>query len=105
MQNEYQTIIITDDEMKQHPYIDENRKCNFYRFVAERFGGFDNLKSIDCTKINVAKNIQTSWYEAIRSNPIMNESDLTMHLLLSGPKVNESLPDNTIELEEGAISY
>lgn len=66
----------------------------------------------DCTKINVAENIQDNFYEYYaqqvrETDPTLNESDIrvgtTMLLVMSGPKVDKSLKANEVEIFDGFI--
>lgn len=66
----------------------------------------------DCTKINVAENIQDNFYEyyaqqARETDPTLNESDIrvgtTMLLVMSGPKVDSTLKANEVEIFDGFI--
>lgn len=81
--------------------------------------GYENPSEIkyDCTKINVAANIQDGFYEhytniikesAIRENNIyISDHDIkvgiTMHLAMSGPKVDTTLKANEVEVFDGFI--
>ena len=76
--------------------------------------GYENPSEIkyDCTKINVAANIQDGFYEhyteLIREDYAnMPESeiraDITIHLAMSGPKVDNTLKENEIEVFDGFI--
>ena len=71
----------------------------------------DKLK-YDCRNINVAKNIQDGFYEyytalAKDEDPNASETDITisitMTLAMCGPKVDENLADNKVEVFEGFI--
>lgn len=62
----------------------------------------------DCTKINVAKNIQDGFFVHYKeSNPHASEGDFNMQmgmlLLNYGPKVDETLVDDEVEVFEGFI--
>ncbi len=66
----------------------------------------------DCRKICVAKNIQDGFYNhyiknARETNPNANITDvkvsITMMLLLNGPKVDENLKANEVEIFDGFI--
>lgn len=69
--------------------------------------GYKN-KLYDCTKINVARNIHDGFLKYYRETiPHTNESDLRMSvsmlLLNYGPKVDESLADDEVEIFNGFI--
>lgn len=64
----------------------------------------------DCCKVNVAQNIQDGIYEkyiALGKEEKISEYDvrigITMLLACSGPKVDETLADNEVEVFEGFI--
>jgi hypothetical protein len=74
--------------------------------------GYANTSEIkyDCTKINVAENIQDGFYEyylaLIRENDIYSHenearADITMLLAMSGPKVDQTLKANEVEVFDG----
>lgn len=105
MKNDYMIIRLTDEEVKSNPFMTKEGKAPFYRLVCEKIGlDFDNIKSLDCTKINVARNIQDAWYDYAKENDITT-FDLTMCLAMSGPKAPEELEENTVELEDGVIEW
>ena len=84
-----------------------------YEAAAKEMGHNDTSKiKFDCTKINVAENIQDGFYEhylaLIKENDIYaheNEAraDITLVLAMSGPKVNTSLKVNEVEIFDGFI--
>jgi len=62
----------------------------------------------DCTKINVARNIQSGFFKHYKETiPHKYESDLRMSvsmiLLNYGPKVDNNLADNEVEVFSGFI--
>ena len=64
----------------------------------------------DCCKVNVAQNIQDGIYEkyiALGKEQKISEYDvrmgITMLLACSGPKVDEALEDDEVEVFEGFI--
>lgn len=76
--------------------------------------GYTNTKELqfDCRKINVAKNIQDGFYAyytelAKATDPNTSETDvrveITMLLAMGGPKVNEDLADDEVEVFDGFI--
>ena len=104
MQNKYTLFRMTDEEIKAYPFLTADGKAGFYRFVGERIAPYDSITSIDCTKVNVATNIQEEWFDYAKHHGIAS-ADLSMALLMSGPKALETLQKNYVELEEGAITY
>ena len=79
--------------------------------VATAMGHADVSKlEYDCCKVNVAKNIQDGFYErytAIGREQNLSDEDvrasITMLLVISGPKVDENLADNEVEVFDGFI--
>lgn len=76
--------------------------------------GYTNIKELqfDCRKINVAKNIQDGFYDYYTEldktiDPNASETDIqvvvTMLLAVSGPKVDENLSDDEVEVFDGFI--
>lgn len=85
----------------------------FYEAVATEMGcaDVDNLK-YDCRNINIAANIQDNFYEyyagkAKETSPAPSENDIrvgtTMLLVMSGPKVDDALNPNEVEIFDGFI--
>jgi hypothetical protein len=77
-----------------------------YDTVANILGYKNTL--YDCTKINVARNIHDSFLKYYRETiPHRYESDLRMSvsmlLLNYGPKVDETLADDEVEVFNGFI--
>lgn len=85
----------------------------FYEAVAKGIGHFNTSKlHYDCTKINIAENIQDKFYEyyaqqARETDPTVSENDIktgiTMLLIKSGPKVDKTLKANEVEIFDGFI--
>lgn len=84
-----------------------------YEAAAKEMGYTDTSGiKFDCTKINVAENIQDGFYEyylaLIRENDIYSHenearADITLVLVTSGPKVDKSLKENEVEIFDGFI--
>lgn len=85
----------------------------FYDSVAREMG-YTDLSEIryDCTKIDIAENIQDGFYEyyaaiARETTQALSDSDITtgitMLLVMSGPKVNKDLKANEVEVFDGFI--
>lgn len=104
MKNNYMTIEMTNEEIKANPFFNVDSTQDFYHFIGEKFAPYDEIKSIDCTKINVAKNIEESWYEYGEEKGIPYW-EVGMLLVMSGPKALDHLMPNIVELEDGAIEY
>ena len=77
--------------LQQQPWVTVPGDCNY-----------------DCTKINVARNIQNGFFQYYRETiPHKYESDLRMSvsmiLLNYGPKTNDALADYEVEVFNGFI--
>lgn len=100
-----QIIKLNDAQVTENPFITHDGKSAFYNLI-EQLCAKENktVKSIDCTKINIAQNIQTSWYDYAKAHNI-DTTDLTISLLFAGPKALENIPDNTVEVLDNCITY
>ena len=88
--------------------VDYHVDDNWYEYRENR-----NLKiKYNCTKINVAENIQDDFYEYYaekikEEQPTLSENDIktgiTMLLVMSGPKVDNALKANEVEVFDGFI--
>lgn len=85
----------------------------FYEAVATEMG-YSNINNLeyDCRKINIAANIQDKFYAfytdvAKRNDKTLSDNDIkvgtTILLAMSGPKVDETLKANEVEIFEGFI--
>ena len=80
------TCLLTDDEIKDNPFIGPNGEASFYRFVVEKIIGvsFDD-NTFDCREIDVAQNIQERWFTLAKLDELrrkgfnMTEEDLLQH--------------------------
>lgn len=94
----------------------EDQKCGIVQLFDSiaRDIGYKNAHELnyDCRKINVAKNIQDMFYEYYaqltkEADKTMPDSEIkvstTMLLAMCGPKVDEELADNEVEIFEGFI--
>lgn len=87
--------------------------AELYEAAAKEMGYTDtNGIKFDCTKINVAENIQDGFYEyylaLIKENDIYSHenearADITLLLVMSGPKVDNTLKANEAEIFDGFI--
>lgn len=81
----------------------------FYDVIAEKLGYSDTSElQYDCRKINVAPNIQDSFFVQYReAYPDLSESDLNVHvgmlLVCSGPKMDATLKENEVEVFDGFV--
>ena len=87
----------------------------FYDAIATEMG-YDNINDLeyDCRKINIAANIQDNFYSyytdvAKRNDKTLSDNDIkvgtTILLAMSGPKVDETLKVNEVEIFEGFICH
>lgn len=96
-------ITLTPEQVKAHPLI--RKKGNkdipilFYDFLAEHEHIPDNTM-IQCTHVNIAKNIQDAWYNYVQEQKLMSEYEFTNVLLWKGPKAVDYLDDNTVKLKD-----
>lgn len=84
-----------------------------YETVAKEMGYVDTKElQFDCRKINIAKNIQDGFYTyytelAKITDPYVSETEvqveITMLLAMGGPKVDENLTDDEVEVFDGFI--
>lgn len=81
-------------------FIKEMSLATFYENVAEEFG-VEMPDMYDCTKINVAVNIYDQWYEQWAKETNIPDCELSMHLLMRGPKVDGKLQDDEVEILPG----
>lgn len=97
---------LNHEELKENPFV-LNGKAAFYHYLFETLTGKDydtDCQSMDCRRINIAKNIQDSWYDSATEQGI-DHTSLTMNLALCGPKVNQELLDDEVEIEQNAIQF
>lgn len=102
--------------MKMSKFLISNEPMSIiecYEAIARQMG-YAHTKKLhyNCTKVNVAQNIQDGFYEfytkkETRSNPNVNTRELqvqiTMLLAMSGPKVDAELKANEVEVFDGFI--
>ena len=95
---------MTDKQIAEHPFVKDGLPA-FYYFVTRCLGHNPEADDIrfDCRKITIAKNIQDYWMDNLPQG--VSRTSLAMGLCMSGPKVNDKLEDNEIEVEEGFIEY
>lgn len=100
-----QTITLTNEQIEKNPFVTKDKELAFYNLI-EKLCEKTNHKitRIDCTKINVAKNIQDSWYTYAKNNNIDTKA-LTMSLAFAGPKALYRIPENTVEILDECIRY
>ena len=86
-----------------------------YQVIAEEMGydSTDKRLRYDCRKICISKEMQQMLYESYEAMyPEQFQRDrrgaklsVTMLLATSGPKVNQELDADMVEIEEGFLSY
>ena len=91
-------VCLSDEQMKQV-------LTPFYETVASVAGYEVKQEDIfDCTKVNVAVNVQENIIAAYQvKDASLERSSVISVLLVAGPKVNAGLPDNTVEIFDGYI--
>ena len=99
----------------EHEMLAGKNLAGLYDAIAEKLG-FDILDEslrYDCRKVCISENIQKMLYETYEAqNPQAFLADreqaafeVARLLLLYGPKVDASLPDNTVRAQEGFAFY
>ena len=77
----------------------------FYKNVAMELGHVETeTTKYDCREINVANNIQDSWFKYYKENYGASQVDVAMLLFMSGAKVDKDLADNEVEVFDGFIT-
>lgn len=91
-------VRLSDEQMKQV-------LTPFYETVASMAGyGIKQTDVFDCTKVNVAANVQENIIVAYQEKEAsLERSSVISLLLMAGPKVDAGLPDNTVEIFDGYI--
>lgn len=85
----------------------------FYDSIAREMG-YEHTSDLqyDCRKVNIAPNIQDNFYTyytrlAMETEPQLSDNDIkvgiTMTLAMSGPKVDDTLKANEVEIFDGFI--
>lgn len=77
----------------------------FYEMLASVAGyEVEQVDMFDCTKVNVAANVQENIIAAYQEKDTsLEKSSVISILLMAGPKVDVGLPDNTVEIFDGYI--
>ena len=99
----------------EHEMLAVKNLAGLYDAIAEKLG-FDILDEslrYDCRKICISKEMQQMLYESYEAMyPEQFQRDrrgaklsVTMLLATSGPKVNQELDADMVEIEEGFLSY
>lgn len=81
-------------------FIKEMSLATFYENVAKEFG-VNTPDKYDCTKISVAVNIYDQWYAQWKEEVNVSNYELSVHLLMCGPKVDSNLCENEVEILPG----
>lgn len=120
----YTTYKMTDEEIETYPFLGKDGEPAFYNYILEKVCGVkhDEIDYCRCSEIDVAKNIQESWFEKEKQRIIdeyvakygyepdehtLKEANagLMMRLAINGPKAMEDLPDNMIRISDTFIEY
>lgn len=74
---------------------------DIYDTVLETLGAYNpDHCTYDCKHINVSSNIR----QIVRDGYGNNETDFAMAWICYGPKEDETLPDDTVAIEDGFIT-
>ena len=94
-------LTLTENEVKNNPFITKTGAAAFYKFLVQEVLGRDYDKTtLDCRKINVSEDISESWSDYAKENNI-DAVGYGMLMLNQGPKTLDTLPDMTVELLDG----
>ncbi len=74
--------------------------AEFYKNVAAAMGISTARVKYDCTKITVARNIQSNIFETLDAQST-DPCHTGMSWCVSGPKTDDALPDDTVEVFDG----
>lgn len=97
-------LTLTPEQIENHPFIKDGH-ASFYNLIQTLCNPKGKeIRSLDCTKILIANNIQDSWFENAKKTGL-DTTDLGMVLLCHGPKVDTTLSDNTVLLEPNCITF
>ncbi len=96
---------MSETEIKNAPFITAKGEPKFYTLLRKKFAlPTQNVKAIDCRKILISNNIFESW-DAYAKNNHISKSDFTLAFVMNGPKVDDTLPDNTVVIKDGCFTY
>jgi hypothetical protein len=93
-------ITLTTEEL-ENLSLDE-----FYELIGKKVYPVFDLSEVqyDCTFINIANNIQEKWFNYY-SRQGNSMTSIAMLLVIGGPKVNNSLNDNEVEIFDGFVDF
>lgn len=102
-------IALSADQVRDNPFVDAEGRASFYRMAVDVAcapfrKNYDDVESLDCTRILVSADIQDSWVESMQEMGHSQES-IMMTLANWGPKADKSLPERTVVFQEGAIAF
>ena len=102
-------LALTQDEVRDNPFVDGNGDAAFYRKAvsvacAPLRKDYEDVASLDCTRILVSPDIQDAWIESMREMGHPSES-IMMTLANWGPKADKSLAERTVVFQEGALAF
>lgn len=94
---------LPEECIKAHPLIatKDDTVQTFYSWLREVMDIGEDY-TIDCTKLHIADNIQTSWIEYAENSGIDNVS-ISMTLLNYAPRVDDKLNNNEICIYDGFL--
>lgn len=107
MLSEQTEIEFSDDEVLEHPFIDDDGRPNFYIHVFDRYCKDKNIdatwdkncEALDCTRLTISEKMWNTWKEQLST-----EAMLTL-MATSGPKCEIGVLDkNIVRLQPGCIT-
>ena len=103
------TLALTEKEILDNPFVNAKGDAAFYRKAvsvacAPLRKDYEDVASLDCTRILVSPDIQDAWIESMREMGHPSES-IMMTLANWGPKTDKSLSERTVVFLEGAITF
>ena len=96
------TIQTMDVRIKPEDSMNVTSLVSFYDNVAETMGLDKDAVRYDCTKIDVARNIQDSIFKSWEKLGA-SDFDIGMTWCNSGPKTDDKLPRDTIRIDHGFL--
>lgn len=99
------TIVLSDDQITEYPFVTKHGEAGFYKLIRTLFETETHeIEQIDCCKLNVAQNIQDAWFAYGEQNNI-DPTSLAMNICICGPKALKELPNNTVEIQNGCLTF
>lgn len=105
IESEYpNSLLLSEAEVEGNPYCNTSHEAAFYRMFAEKAYGlsWDKVENLDCRKVVVSPDIQKSWYQNRPAD--VSSAQLSMALIIGGPKAEPGLPPRTVRWADDCIS-